>query len=337
MLKRCAFVVVCLALAGSVEAQDAPSRAVQFPANKNAVTLQGAIAGRASQSYTFGGEAGQELRIRLRGNRSTYFNLYAPGKKHGDEALASSDRLGPFVPDVNVVRGVLPVSGTYMIDVYLVRAAARRGEKSNFKLEVALSPNKAAETGAPVQADFADGLQGGPDFWRIKGAGKTSVPLYREPARTSAVVTSFAEGAVLRNRGCRMVKAERWCQVEAANDAKIAGWIIGNKLAESGPPTDAVVAGTVFHATGEIPCATAKGQPKVPCRFGVVRQGLGKAEVSVFLPGGQTRILRFENGVPSGSDAPADARLSFKHQADLFLISINAERFEIPEAVVNGG
>ena len=210
-----------------------------------------------------------------------------------------------------------------------------------FAILAALVPAwAAAESGAraaPVKNDFADSLQGGPDFWKVSGVGTKTLILYREPSTTSEKVGQFAEGTVLRNRGCRLVKSVRWCKVEEPTRKPVTGWVRGDRLRESAPPKDPQGVGPQFQAMGEISCATERGQPMRPCAFGVVRQGLGQAEVTVFLPGGGTRAIRFENGIPSGSDAPPDARLSFSKRDDLFLISINATRFEIPEAVINGG
>jgi hypothetical protein len=103
---------------------------------------------------------------------------------------------------------------------------------------------------------------------------------------------------------------------------------------------DAVVPGTNFSATGSIPCAREAGQPMANCRFGVARSGSGSARVTVFWPDGGNRIISFEKGIPASFDqsqADGDARLSFNRNADLFLITIGAQRFEIPDAVVSGG
>lgn len=331
MLKQSALVLLCLVfVSGYAEAQPVQIKEIQFPVGKTGTSIKGAIKGRESISYKLGAEAGQEMRVTLHAKGSTSFNLYAPGRGPGDEALAIGE-----MSDNRFV-GKLPASGVYLISVFLNRAAARRNEKSSYTLEVSITPK--TDVSAPVKADFADGLQGGPDFWRVTKTGQAPVALLSAPSAKAKTLMRFDDGAVLRNHGCRMAEGARWCKVELPGGGNPVGWMRGDVLRESAPPqNDARVAGTAFQATGEIPCATAKGQPTVPCRFGVARQGLGKAVVTVFLPGGAQRLIRFDNGVPSGTDAPDGARLSFTHQADLFMISINAERFEIPEAVVNGG
>lgn len=111
-------------------------------------------------------------------------------------------------------------------------------------------------------------------------------------------------------------------------------------LAAGPPSTDALVPGTHFHATGDIPCAQTAGQPMRPCRFGVVRQGLGRAEVTVVRPDGSVRTIAFEGGQPAhfaGAAAADGARMTVAKDQDLFTVRIGEERYEIPEAVISGG
>jgi len=106
------------------------------------------------------------------------------------------------------------------------------------------------------------------------------------------------------------------------------------------PSMDALVPGTNFHATGNLACARATGQPLAQCHFGVVRGSGGAGAVTVFLPDGGSRVIHFERGVPVRYDsAPVDhgARMVVSRNADLFVIGIGPQRFEIPEAVITGG
>ncbi len=110
--------------------------------------------------------------------------------------------------------------------------------------------------------------------------------------------------------------------------------------AAAAPAGDARVAGTNFNATGRIPCARTAGQPMGQCQYGVVRRGPGAADVTVTWPDGGNRVIVFERGRPSGFDqsqADGNARLTSSKEADLFRIRIGAQRFEIPEAVIDGG
>jgi hypothetical protein len=108
-------------------------------------------------------------------------------------------------------------------------------------------------------------------------------------------------------------------------------------------PADARVPGTRFHATGDVPCTTAAGQPMRPCPFGVVRGARGEATVEVTKPDGSKRNIFFRGGRAIGADsAQADGsagwRFESRQRSDgVFLISFGPERYEIFEAVVFGG
>lgn len=308
-------------------------RDVRFPAGKTETTIKGEIVGRASVTYRIGAEAGQVLSVVLKpSNAATYFNVYAPGRGPGDEALASSEVTGEMTPELNRFSGRLATSGSYSINVFLYRSAARRNERSRYQITFAIAPK--VDVSAPVLNDFADGLQGGPDFWSVTTPGGGSVRMRRAPSSGAASAISVRNGAMLRNGGCRMAEGGRWCKVSLADKPAIVGWMDGRYLREGAAPGDALVPGTPYHATGEIPCARAAGQPMRPCQFGVVREGLGKATVTISTDAGP-RIVRFVRGAPVSSDAIG--ALTFIQRADLFLITIGDERYEIPEAVVTGG
>ena len=103
---------------------------------------------------------------------------------------------------------------------------------------------------------------------------------------------------------------------------------------------DAKVAGTDFNATGNIPCGRAVGQPMASCKFGVVREGDGRGSVTVFWPDGGYRVIYFEAGTPAHydeSDADAGAKMTVDRNADLFIVQLGGQRFEIPDAVISGG
>ncbi len=105
------------------------------------------------------------------------------------------------------------------------------------------------------------------------------------------------------------------------------------------PSRDAKVAGTDFHATGNIPCSIGKGQPTGSCAFGVKRESNGSAMVTVTKVDGSKRVIFFENGRAIGYDqSQADTgKFKAEKEADLNVIHIGDERYEIPDAVVQGG
>ncbi|MGE6784541.1 hypothetical protein ACQKGL_18690 [Ensifer adhaerens] len=102
---------------------------------------------------------------------------------------------------------------------------------------------------------------------------------------------------------------------------------------------DALVPGTIFNATAEVPCSRAAGQPTTSCKAGVVRRGNGSADVTVFWPDGGSRVLFFKDGQFAGADisgADGDTPSSTTENG-LYLIRVGAQRFEIPDVLVLGG
>jgi len=81
------------------------------------------------------------------------------------------------------------------------------------------------------------------------------------------------------------------------------------------------------------------GQPTGSCAFGVKREGQGNGMVEVTKPDGRKRVIFFEKGRATGYDASQADRSAFKasRQGDLTIVHIGNERYEIPDAVINGG
>ncbi len=105
---------------------------------------------------------------------------------------------------------------------------------------------------------------------------------------------------------------------------------------ESAPATDAKVAGTPYHATGQVPCSMGDApQGSAQCVFGVVRGRPGDAQVHVTPPGGFERVLKFSGEQVSSE---ADGSVKAEKSGDLWLIEVNDyEHYRIPEAVITGG
>lgn len=127
---------------------------------------------------------------------------------------------------------------------------------------------------------------------------------------------------------------------EGTSSAAPGGSPGGETAPTAAPPGgDALVAGTNYHATGDIPCAMAAGQPTGTCPFGVTREGNGSGIVTVTRPDGRTRAIFFENGEAIGADVseadPGD--FSARRDADLTFVRIGDERYEVPDAVIFGG
>ena len=106
---------------------------VLFDKGTSGGTMQGKIKGYDTFNYTLGAKAGQYIRVNLETKHTaTYFNIFEPGKGPGDAAMYIGSTQG------NSYAGNLPSSGTYTIQVYMMRSAARRNETSNYKLHIGI-------------------------------------------------------------------------------------------------------------------------------------------------------------------------------------------------------
>ncbi|RLA25400.1 MAG: DNA breaking-rejoining protein [Gammaproteobacteria bacterium] len=106
---------------------------VHFERGTNGTTVAGSVKGYASINYTLGANSEQSMRVSLEAsNASAYFNIYAPGKGPGDEAMFVGSMGG------NSYVGTTPAKGSYIIQVYLMRNAARRNETANYKLHIGI-------------------------------------------------------------------------------------------------------------------------------------------------------------------------------------------------------
>lgn len=118
-----------LASAGPSIAQDVVRTIpITFARGASSAAVVGSVRGYDSVDYTIRARAAQTLTVRMTtNNASSYFNLTAPG---ADAAMFNGSI------DGNRVSTALPTTGTYTVRVYLIRAAARRGEVARFTLNV---------------------------------------------------------------------------------------------------------------------------------------------------------------------------------------------------------
>ena len=162
----------------------------------------------------------------------------------------------------------------------------------------------------------------------------------RSGAGTSnSVIGKLSNGDTARNLGCKMVGSAKWCQIEAGTDQKFTGWTNGKYLVEGSAPSNSAPSdegSANSAATGEVPCATAVGQPTGSCAFRVERGTNGDASVWIMLPSGKERYIEFVRGKPVNTDPGLD--LSSERTGNLLLVRIGGiERYEIPDALVFGG
>jgi len=110
------------------EAQTAKPERVQFARGKSAKTIKGTLQGDQSRLFVVNLRAGQTMTVKLNAsNGSTYFNVTAPGAQ---EAMFIGSTSGDTMTEV------IPSSGDYTIDLYMMRNAARRGATTNFTITI---------------------------------------------------------------------------------------------------------------------------------------------------------------------------------------------------------
>jgi len=117
------------------QAADAPgirSQTVQFAKGATSAQLRGSIKGNASVDYKIDARAGQTLSVTMKpSNASNYFNINPPGSDGAAMFIGSSQGAEATV--------MLPTDGIYVVQVYLMRNAARRNETSNYTLTVGVT------------------------------------------------------------------------------------------------------------------------------------------------------------------------------------------------------
>ncbi len=106
---------------------------VNFQPGTNSTNIRGQIRGYESIDYILNARAGQSANFSLgTDNPQNYFNVIPPSESDTGVALFTGSISG------NQYEGILPENGDYRIRVYLMRAAARRGEVANYVLDMAI-------------------------------------------------------------------------------------------------------------------------------------------------------------------------------------------------------
>jgi hypothetical protein len=126
-----AFVLLALWLAAPASAQNVRTERVQFPRGQTGTVIDGTIQGGQIVDYVLGAQAGQTMSIGMTtSNASSYFNVTAPG---ASAAMHIGSTKG------NNFRTVIPSSGDYRVRVYLMRNAARRNERADYRLNLSIT------------------------------------------------------------------------------------------------------------------------------------------------------------------------------------------------------
>lgn len=195
---------------------------VEFGRGQSSTVIRGTVRGYEGANYRVNVRGGQRLAVTMdSSNGSNYFNILGPG---GGDALFNGSISGDFA-DI-----IVPDSGDYVVQVYLMRNAARRNEQARFTLRIEVTGGRPI---APPQPDFADGLSGGPDFFQVAGISPgDALNIRTRPSAQSPIVTRVVNGEILRNGGCRMTGQTRWCRVSRP-DGSASGWAAGRFLIEA--------------------------------------------------------------------------------------------------------
>jgi hypothetical protein len=223
-----ALVALVLAFAAAAPIAAADTTTVRFRAGGDHASYSGRIRGDETARFLLDARGGQVMQVSLRAdNPQAYFNVTPPG---GREALFVGSSEG------NRFSGRLPVTGRYVIEVYLMRPAARRNEVSGFSIDIAIPAGGGSGTrpAAPAE-DFADGDAGGPDSWVVTGVPSGDrLNVRSAPSANAEIVGRLRNGAVVRNLGCRSIGNARWCRISARGESGVHGWTNGRFLSESG-------------------------------------------------------------------------------------------------------
>jgi hypothetical protein len=126
-----------LACAASVAyaADQIRTQRVRFEKGATSAVVEGHITGYETVDYVVGAGKGQFMNVSMAtDNTASYFNILAPGETEVAFFNGSVSQ--------NQYEGTLPATGDYRIRVYMMRSAARRDEKANYRLEIII-------TGAP--------------------------------------------------------------------------------------------------------------------------------------------------------------------------------------------
>ena len=187
-LSACLCLLACIAgFAVASQAADI-AKAVHFDQGKTSATLKGSIRGEDGVVYQLGASEGQAMSVLFKpSNASCYFNVLPPA---GDTAIFIGSTSG------NEFTANLDRSGTYRVQVYLMRNAARRNETCNYSITFEIRGSAGAGAGANASAKPAAVTRGNmPAYCRGEASAQYGVkPAY---IKTSAITSSADGGSTI--------------------------------------------------------------------------------------------------------------------------------------------
>lgn len=100
---------------------------------------------------------------------------------------------------------------------------------------------------------------------------------------------------------------------------------------------DALIAGTPYHASTEVPCVSGTNGKVHSCKAFVIRRATNSGTVVVTKPDGQKRQFLFVKGQAVASDQPEKLSVQRRGDVSVLILGENFERYEIVDALVVGG
>ena len=180
--------LVGLAAAPAAADEDIRSERVHFAPGGTGVVIAGSIKGREGVDYLLNARAGQTLSVRMDAdNSAAYFNVIPPDAE--DVAVYA----GPQSAEPNRYEGELDLSGDWTIRVYLYRAAARRGETADYRLDISV-------TGEPDPSAAREPNDFGPREWDARGdlgCARDGQPMQRAACPFKVTRYTLAEEATI--------------------------------------------------------------------------------------------------------------------------------------------
>jgi hypothetical protein len=141
--------LLALAVPAANAATEIRTQRVNFAHGANSAVVEGSITGYETFDYVLGASKGQYMNVSMATkNTATYFNILAPGESEVAFFNGSVSE--------NQYEGTLPASGDYKIRVYMMRSAARRNEKADYRLEMIITGTSGASpksAGNPLAHD----------------------------------------------------------------------------------------------------------------------------------------------------------------------------------------
>lgn len=161
------------------------TRQVKFKPGTSSTTLRGSVQGYDAVHYELGAKAGQTLSVKLNSrNTFLYFNV---ANKRTNAVLETA----PAPREVTEWTGRLPETGVYVVQVYLVRAEARRGRKADFRVSLSITGQS--------DTDRAVKLAG--TRWQLREISYNDGTTYKPKGKEKMTLEFGKDGRVTGNAG----------------------------------------------------------------------------------------------------------------------------------------